>query len=145
MVLTANAAFTERHRLEYITIPSPIAGANVAYTVPDNTVIQIVGVSLLFVTDANAADRRVVVNNTVQMQSSASPLLQTANLAWAYRFTCGVGFVDGTGDGSPTVYCPLACGLQLCSGQTVDVRVVDIQAGDQLNSVYLQVYRWKED
>ncbi len=150
MVLTANAAFTERHMLESVVIPAPAAGVQAIYTVPGNMVIQVVGLFFSLTTDANVSDRRMVIfayqdAGTGFVQSSVSSIVQAASLAWDYHFSCGVAPVDATGDTVPFVCSPLACGVQLQAGERLYLYPMGVRAGDQLSACIMRFYEWKED
>ena len=150
MVLTANAAFTERHILESLIIPDPVAGAAVRYPVPANEVIQVVGLHFQFNTAVAVADRRVSVfayqdAGTNVVQASPASIVQAANLIWLYDFSCGISPVDASGDAAPRVFAPLACGLQLQAGEELRIVAFAIAAADQFLDISMRCYRWKED
>ena len=150
MVLSANAAFTERHKVESVTIANPAAGDSILFTVPDNTVIQVVGVRFLFETDANAADRRIGVYayqdvGTGIVQASFATITQAASLTYLYYFSCGVVPFDGSGDTNPFACFPLACGIQLQAGEQLRIIANEMQVADTFTSIAVRSYEWKED
>jgi len=149
MVLTANAFATDRHNLIIQNLPDPAAANALLYPVPDNQVMQIVGIRLQLVTSAVVADRRVFVElvddlGANPIQTSTACIVQAANLTYTYNFTCGVAPVDATAD-SLRVYAPLACGLQLFDADQLTISATNLAAGDQIQNVRLRYYEWKED
>ena len=150
MALTANAAFTERHMLVSLALADPALGDPIIYPVPANTVIQVVGVRLEFRAGPFVIDRRVCVfayQNFVtgDIQASPAPIVQTAGLAWVYDFSCGIGPVDASGDATPVVSAPLACGLQLQAGEELHIVALGMQVLDAFANAVIRFYRWKED
>lgn len=150
MPLTANAAFTERHMVESIAIPMPAAGAPIIYAVPDNQVIQVVGLYFALATSGVVADRRVVVHayqdvGTGVVQGSVASVVQTATTTYDYDFSCGIAPVDASGDAPSLVVVPLACGLQLQAGEELHIYALRMDVADQFAAITMRSYRWKED
>jgi len=149
MVLTANAAFTERHRLRTTQLADPPAGNDANYTVPVNEVIQVVSIRLALTSAAAAADRRIEVTHFDAlgfwpMPAAVSPIVQRANLVWYYRFACGFAPLDATGDAND-VYGPLCCGLQLYEQEQLRFHCNNLALADQISGIYIRYYHWKED
>ena len=150
MPLTANAAFTERHTLETVVIANPAAGDPVVYIVPDNSVIQVVGLYFTFQTSVVVADRRIGVYvyqgaPAGIVQGSVASVVQADTLTYQYDYSCGVAPLDATADASPIVCVPLACGLQLQAGEQLHIYAFNMDAADTFYSINMRFYGWKED
>ena len=149
MPLDANAAFTERHDLQTYQLPDPGAGNALVYTVPDNEVLQFVGVRFRLGTPLVVADRRIEIVPLDGLgfwpcQASPSSVLQPVGATWTYWFSCGIAPVDATADCN-AVYEPLACGLQLKPGQRLRISWSNMAVTDNLDNVYVRLYKWKQD
>jgi len=150
MPLTANAAFTERHQLVSELIANPAAGDPIIYTVPGNTVIQVVGLYFGFNTSVAVADRRICVYvyqgaPAGIVQGSVASVVQPASVTYTYDFACGVAPLDATADTNPLVCVPLSCGLQLQAGEQLHVYAFDMAVADQLANITIRYFGWKED
>ena len=147
MPLTANAAFTDRHRLRTIQIADPGAGNVAAYTVAAGEVIQIVSLRFKLATSPFAVDRRMNLRflDVLGMWPTwlgVSSIVQAANLTWSYRFVCGIAPVDATVD-SADVYAPLGCGAQAYDGERLDIACENMNVADVISDIYMRVFHWK--
>lgn len=149
MPLSANAAFTDRHRLRTIEIANPGAGNTAPYTVAAGEVIQIVALRFQLATAIAVVDRRINIRvmdsvGAWPTWAAVSSIVQPASQTWSYRFVCGIAPVDATGD-SGDVYAPLGCGVQMYDGERLDIVCDNMNALDVISGIYMRVYHWKED
>jgi hypothetical protein len=147
MALSANAFATDRHTLITVQIPDPAAGNPVQYRVPNNEVIQVVGVKLTLATEIAVVERRVRILlvdslGASPIQASVSSFVQNASLTWDYWFSCGIVPVDDS-DHEYQLYNPLACGLQLQEVEQLSIQATGIQPNDQISDIYIRFYGWK--
>ncbi len=147
MPLTANAAFTERHKLITTGIVSPAAGLSLFHSLPAGQVWQIVAVTFGLTTSAVVADRRayVAVRNGGNInQCSTSSYVQPASQAYNYYFSCGIAPLDATAD-VDRIYAPLACGMQLYDQDQFVIIIDHIDPADAIRDILIRYYGWKED
>lgn len=123
-----------------ISIPAVAVASGFTYNVPRSETQLLLAVTFQLVTDANAANRRVVVNyrdsNNTTFAAIPAPFIQTATLTTVYTFALGasVGGDDGAANiGGALPYLPLK------GGESVVVTITNVQAGDQASSIRLFV------
>jgi hypothetical protein len=146
MALSAVSAFGERHELVSLEVAAPPVGNPVQYLVPVLQTIQVVGFTVSLTTSLVAGDRRVISYGltslgTRPLQHSVSSVLQAATLTYSYRFSCGIGNIDASGD-ALAVYAPLSCGVQIDAGETFNITAHNLDVGDQFGTAWIRVYRW---
>ena len=134
-----------RHDLVTLGLDDPAGAAPLIWSVPDKTIIEIVGIDFMFSTSAVVADRFVQVEgfNGVQSFSISPPLsLQPASLLWYYFFTLGIIGFDNTANGR--LFSPLASSLVLGNGDQLKLHTVSAQVGDHLGSCVIRYFAWQE-
>lgn len=118
-------------------------GVNKFISPPVNSRAEMVAFWLLFSTDAQVANRQliVIVNSaTWGVKIAASLVLQPASKAYTYIF--GAGLPSSTAAVNNHVVVALTPGIFLLEGWTWEIRVLNIQTGDQLGSGDLQEKVW---
>lgn len=94
----------ERYQVRVVTAASsdPAANTEISYTIPTGQIFELYAANVTLVTDANAANRRVVLtidNGTTVFVKAPSPQVQAASLTYNYTFAVGAperATVDGT-------------------------------------------------
>lgn len=119
---------------------SPAAGAVYTYTVPEYTLLELLAIKCRFVADANAANRRVAVtirdsgSNSLARYSSATNV--TAGLTRFFFFNRDNG-PEVTDNTANVIYSNTIGKLLLYAGMKIELSVTNIQAGDQLDQIFL--------
>jgi hypothetical protein len=77
--------------------PDPVAGGELAYTVPGGSVVKLKVARLQLVTDVTVANRRpelIIDDGNTVFWSSESPAVQAASLTRQYQWEAGLGFEE---------------------------------------------------
>lgn len=146
MPLSPTGAFADRHDLLTDSPANPGAGNNLAWAVPVNRVVQVVGLRFLLTTSAVVAERVpvVVLDNGVALQVPLSPgQAQAENLAFTRHFAVGVAASNLSADS--ILVDPLACCYQLKVGEQLEIQILNIDAGDTITAAAIRFFSWTED
>jgi hypothetical protein len=123
---------------------NPAAGANVTYTLDANIKVQITGFRFTLTTDANAADRRVMIYGyiaaAIHYLTTAS-VIQTASLTRTYNFHVGLAPLDAGAD-TAQIFCPLPDNFFLMGGNSVRSMINNLQATDQISGTVISFKQW---
>lgn len=112
-----------------------LAGSNQSLANPDKADFQLVHLQTQFDTDANAADRTVlltVLQNTIPFTFAASPVIQTASKTWFYHFSLGIN--NYTHASGKRIFVPLPDRLRLNGSALITLVALDKQAGDRFTN-----------
>jgi hypothetical protein len=123
---------------------NPAAGANKTIVIPGQVRILPVALKFVLTTDANAANRQIIVvynDDTRDYHTIGAPPVQTASLVREYNFVSGgfTPFVEATVDHR---YVPLSPNLYIPANGEVRIEIVNNQAGDQLSAIVFTYLRW---
>jgi hypothetical protein len=123
---------------------NPAAGANVIYILDANIRVQITGVRLTLTTDANVANRRVMIYGYIGgaiHYLTGAPVVQVASTARTYNFLTGIQGLDAGADASQ-IFCPLPNDFFLIGGNSVRSLINNIQATDQISGTIISFKQW---
>lgn len=127
--------------IKTIIIPAPAQGANFSYTIPVGRRMHVRSIAFHFVTDANVATRRVVVyviDPEGGISYSTIPTVtQAAGLSYDYTFAPGSRELANAVGRYVTSH--LASKLILVPGENISSDIQNVQAGDQIQEIYLLV------
>lgn len=122
---------------------SPSAGANFTQAMNINSRSQIINVQFLLTTDANAADREIIItgdDGTDEIYSTGPSSIQTASLA--VRYHANIGAPAGTFGTALLQTVPLNSQFILSEGDTLQINVTNIQAGDAITDISIRIKQW---
>jgi len=146
MVLQATGFMANRHDLVIVAPANPAAGANLIWPVPANKVIQVVSVQINLTTSADVANRlpclQIVLGGVERMLFSPS-FVQTADSTYMHIWSMGVAPEDLTAAAN-IFSSPLACSFQAKPGESVQVRVINMDNTDQIFNVRIRYMDWDE-
>lgn len=128
-----------------ITGSDPAANAEFSETVPTNARWRLLGVDVALVTDANVANREVVLtidDGAAIVAEIAAGTAQAASLTRRYSFARGVQ--RGGPAASTIINAPIPDAI-LMGGYRVRSATANIQAGDNYGAPQLWVEEWIED
>lgn len=138
----------ERHDLVTYTPGNPGAGNPLVWTVPANTIVQVIYVGVTLTTNAAVANRvpYVSILDPVGNEGPHSypGVVQPASMAWGHRWSIGIAPADWTAD-TPIVVAPLACCCQILTAGQVRVAVANMNAADAITGAVIKVMEWIED
>ena len=124
-----------------IIIPSPAQGANFSYMVPAGRRMHVRSIAFNFITDANVATRQVilyVIDPAGGVSYSAVPkVTQVTGLGYDYTFAPQARELANAVGGYATSQ--LASKLVLVPGEVIASDIQNVQAGDQIQEIYLLV------
>lgn len=151
MALTPTGFMNRRHDLLSIFVPSAGAGVGIIWTIPANTVVQVIGVFLGSFTTGVAAGNRIVycyVEEPIgpfSCLNSYSHYTQGPSLAWDYNFAVGVAPLDRTPAPDLLQQAPLACSYQLKTGDSFHIDVLNIGPLDNfVGGALIRYFAWLE-
>ena len=125
-----------------LSVPDPAAGANFVATVPNNSMWQIRGVLAILDTDVTVAIRELIIY-TVDFLAGRSTFArptatQIASLTMSYTFTTYITL--------PATYGDIIAGhlpnITLLDQDTIHSDIQNLQAGDQVRSIYMLLEEW---
>lgn len=129
---------------DFIALPQPAAGANLAFTIDGRSTVRVVGARCNVTTDANVANRFVsldYINARAQtMMRNAAGLVVTASTT-NQKFEWNAQRTDAQWAANTPVLLPLFP-LFLSPGSVVQITVDSIQAADQISLASLVVERF---
>jgi hypothetical protein len=117
--------------------PNPPAGQNFHITLDEGGLYYIKGIQFTLTTDANAANRAIVVTFSrfgVEFSRVDSGQATVASTARTYVFGEGLTFTTGSGGAA---HSPLPRLFLVPGGTVIASSVVNIQAGDQISGIVL--------
>lgn len=141
----ASASF-DLNRFEIVKFDpaNPAAGAIGGFTVPLNTVVQILSCNFALVTDATVADRYpfVAVNQGGDVMASAVPgIAHPASTSRNYKIA--IGLQDPVEIAAIAfILAPLFTDTLIPPGWTISIPVVNIQATDQIGNQVFMCKQW---
>jgi hypothetical protein len=131
---------------EHVDGVAPAAGADYALTMEGRYVTRLLSVFVRLTTDANAANREVVLeyrtNEAERFALMGAPVQVTANDVVDFVFQTGQGQAEWSVDDSVVV--PLLP-MFLVPTESIRLHVVNVQAGDTLTLIRLYWERWPTD
>lgn len=128
----------------FVLLPTPpAAGANFAAALSTTRRLEILHVEFRLTTSGDPANRLVTVEGdaVIGLNTSPSPVVQTATQVFDYKFSIGVQAIDWTAQNG-TVYAPLAAGMFSDPSNIFNIVVANIQAADQLSSIIFTGKEW---
>lgn len=123
--------------LQAETVANPGAGNDFTYAVNDNCRIQVVGLWFDLTTDANVANRLVVIRRTDPAhvsQFSPSFIVQPDSLTWRYYFSVDPSVMDFTAV-DLRVFCCLSDDLFLEGNDSLTSYIYNRQAADTFSTI----------
>jgi hypothetical protein len=128
--------------LEIFRGETPAAGADFTLTSPGRPGYLLIAVTFRLVTDANAANRAVTVDyadeNAPLMASNGVGFVVTANTTELFAFQANIGQAAWNTAGQ--AFAPLLP-AEFQGGQKLQINVLNIQAGDQLDRIVMTFKR----
>lgn len=128
--------------LRQLNASNPAAGGEVIQLVPESTLWRLVGLEVSLVTDANAANRRFILEarrSTIVLFAAAASVVQTASTT--FRYSVGHWGTDsGNLDGRVAVNWPDH--VLLSAGDVMTTVVANLQAGDDFGVPSFFVEEW---
>lgn len=122
---------------------NPGAGAQFAFSVPEGARWRIQGMDVTLVTDANAANRRFILEarafGGAVYFATAAQVVQTASLTWRYN-VAPWGMDSDNRDGRLLVNWPAE--VILVDGDEIGSAAANLQAGDDFGAPTLLVEEW---
>lgn len=132
-------------RIRYISVPAPAAGAEITVTQDIRTRWRIIGAYLEFNTDANVANRNVllrIMHGTDVLQKYMTDLLVPAGANAKISF--GEGQQLGGIHTSSCIRGALSGNLVVNDEVIIVTQTLAIQVGDQYTTMVLMVEEWIE-
>lgn len=125
---------------------NPAAGANFIWTVPTNTLIQVISVRFNLTTDATVANRVPQFYGYIAAAihfNTPPAVVQAASLARSYAWTVGGQPID-YGIAASTVFGTLPDYFYLRGGNSVRSIITNIAATDQIAGIIFAYKQWIE-
>ncbi len=122
---------------------NPPVGGNLRWLSPADTRILVHSVYLTFVSDANAANRRVTIqgfHGSIAFTQAPAPGDQVASATINYRFAPCILGIDGTAEHT-TQWAPISEHLYLEQSHALATAISNIQATDQISAVTIRYYQ----
>lgn len=128
--------------LERVTVADPAVSTDFVYVLPDGYQYQLYAVLYRLATDANAANRFGAIELTMQGRGCKiiPAFAHVANTTWNYRFYVGIDGLGAITDGD-YAFTRLPYPFVMQSTDTIASDVRNMQAGDQVSSIDLFLYR----
>lgn len=128
--------------LDRQTVGDPAVATDFLYTLPNAYQYLVQAILFRLACDANAANRFAAVEFFLQGRGLKliPPFAQTANLTWNHRFYVGIDGLGAITDGDYSLT-RLPYPFILQAGDTIASDVRNMQAGDQITSIDLFLYR----
>jgi hypothetical protein len=135
---------TDHFDLVTATPANPAAGNALHFPVPDNSRIQLLSGDFTYVSDANVANRLMivwVVSPLQGVQHGIAKGVQTASETCRYHFTTGISGEDAlAAHGKQAAALP--DDMIAIIGDEIRIIAHDIQATDQISDIVLRFKQW---
>lgn len=136
----------ERYRVAVKTVTGTDQAANteISDTVPSGQIWELLCVNFNLVTDANAANRQVVLtidDGTTVICKAASQATQAASLTYNYTFAVG-GPERSAVDATTTMRCQLPGPLWIPGGYRIKTVTTNRQVGDNFGAPLYHIVRF---
>jgi len=125
-----------------VTIANPAAGTDLTYTVPNNSLFELINVTFTYTTSAVAATRRVTLRTSpngfylVNFSSLQSSFYDhVASTSVSYTWEQGIGFKPEYDNVSNAVFAGTPSKLMLLPGDTVYTSTANQKAADQFSAI----------
>lgn len=140
----ANPFNTNIFLVASFSLANPAAGANFSYPVPANTRMEILGVTLTLINDANVGNRLVQIHGydgTAAFQYGEASGVQVASATAYYSAAPNGGNLHTAATDS--IYCiTLPSPFILNYGDSLRSTICSIQAGDQISAIRIRAKVW---
>ncbi len=140
---TVRLVFQIPGRFRVVSIADPAAGADFLQVVPSGRLWKVIAFRGRFTTDANVANREVVIllrdPANVNYYAAASTEVQAASDAVGYSVAQGLSVVGRTRSTLDDVLIPLPNDLFMPEGHIFRSGMINIQVGDQWDLLRLSV------
>jgi len=128
------------------TPANPAAGANLIYTLPAGYRYQIMAVRMTLATDANVANRNLILQVTDAVPNTLWEVMNlinhAANTTTNYTFS-DHGYSHTAFFASRMIAaCPIR--MTLRAGWIIRTLINNVQVGDQISTAVLTFHRWEE-
>lgn len=126
----------------YLTLNSPAAGSNFAYTIPNNLRVRLMSMFFNLTTSATVGSRAVsvqVIYGGAACVVAFAPTTQAASVVQSY--TCASGYPSAAPTGG-AMYIPWPFNLLLQAAGLLEIVVGGIQSGDQISNVDVGFEEW---
>ena len=136
---------SERGCVRAVRGPDPAAGAEVTIRIPAGVRWRVIGLRLVFVTDATAVNRQVdlIIDDRANVMLWIEPPgLQGANYIWGFNYAPGM---PSRALLRTEYVVPLPIPTLLGPEWRIRTNTLNIQAGDTFNSVMLWVEEWVDE
>ena len=141
-----NPMLIERPTPRNIALIGLPVGVDYDYHFPIDKLVEILSVYVVFDTDGNAANRRLILGiidaGIVQYGNFPAPFSQTANLIYTYTWAPGTSHISpAVMDGHAAFGFP--AGFILQPGWGIRIETFNIQAGDQIDNLGIVYKEWQ--
>jgi len=124
-------------------LDNPPAGNNLYWPSPENTRILVHSVSLVLVTNANVANRRVTIqasHGSTPFSQAPAPGHQVASETIDYRFAPCILGIDESTDLS-FMWAPISEHMYLEREHALETAIINIDPADQISEIKIRYYQ----
>ncbi len=124
-----------------INIPDPAAGTNFTYTTPANLRLKVRGLAFHLTTDANAANRNILIYSDDSNGNKNYIVANTTNITAGLDIDISLhpGARNSSSIVNSSIEMALSYSLILVPGDTINSFIINKQATDQITAINLQV------
>ena len=143
-IVVVDGAANGKGRIQSITGTDPAAAAEISETVPANTLWKLRALRIVLVTDANAANRGILVDLNDGANSyhrTRQPDVQTASLTRQYNYSLATYFLSVV---NFTEFHNVLPDVILAAGHVFQTVTGSIQAGDDYGAPQYEVEAWHD-
>lgn len=132
--------------VQVITPANPAAGANLIYTLPAGYRYQIMAVRMIYASDANVANRNLILQITDAVPNTLWEVMNLLNHAASTttNYTFSDHGYSHTAFLASRMIAAIPVRMTLRAGWIIRTLINNVQVGDQLSGIAITLHQWEE-